>query len=127
MVLPDSAIRTSARDADTYIGIDIFWIDSVPFEMLKFVAKSAYCENAVTRLAYEPVIVEPLRPKLTPFELLKVNADASADVVPADRLMLACVDAAVAVAVMVDPLRPKLTLCCSRKRPRRLSRGSCQR
>ncbi len=58
----------------------------------------------------DAVIVLAFSPKLTPFRLEKVKAEARLEVVPADRLMLACVEATVAVAVSVEPFRPKLTL-----------------
>ena len=56
------------------------------------------------------MMTEPLSPKLIPFELLNVKAEARLLVVPADRLMEPCVLATVARAVMVEPTSPKLTL-----------------
>ena len=64
----------------------------------------------VNEVATDPVMVEPLSPKDTPFEFENVNAEARLLVVPALRLMLPCVAATVTDAVIVDPLRPKLTL-----------------
>ena len=58
----------------------------------------------------DAVTTEPLRPKLTPFELENVSAETLLLVVPAEMLMLACVEATVAVAVMTPALRPKETL-----------------
>jgi hypothetical protein len=66
--------------------------------------------TAVSDVATDAVIVLAFRPKLIPFELLNVKPDARFDVVPAERLMLAWVEATVADAVMVLPARPKLTL-----------------
>jgi hypothetical protein len=64
----------------------------------------------VRLVATDAVTVLAFKPNETPFELLNVNADARFDVVPALMLMLACVLATVALAVMVEPLSPKLTL-----------------
>src|SRR5208337_918868 len=57
---------------------------------------------AAARLLALAVIVEALRPKLTPFEFENVNADARLLVVPAETLMLAWVDATVTLAVMTE-------------------------
>jgi hypothetical protein len=55
--------------------------------------------------ANEPVIVEPFRPKLTPFEFENVMALRFCDVVPA--LKLTEPAAAAAEAVTVEPFKPK--------------------
>jgi hypothetical protein len=56
----------------------------------------------VRLVAIDAVMVLALRPKLTPFEFENVNADARFDVVPALRLMLACVEATVTDAVTTE-------------------------
>jgi hypothetical protein len=61
----------------------------------------------LSEAAAEAVIVDPLSPKLTPFELLNVMAERLFEVVPADTLM--AVRLVAIEPVMVEPLRPKLT------------------
>ena len=52
-------------------------------------------------------MTEPLRPKETPFELLKVMAERLLLVVPAETLIPVSEEAT--LAVIVEPLSPKLT------------------
>jgi hypothetical protein len=56
----------------------------------------------VSEVAIDAVIVEAFKPKLTPFELENVNAEARFDVVPALRLIEACVEATVTDAVTTE-------------------------
>src|SRR5580698_6678570 len=55
-------------------------------------------------------MADAFRPNDTPLLLANVNALARFEVVPAERLMEACVEATVALAVIVEPLSPKETL-----------------
>lgn len=58
----------------------------------------------------DPVIVDPLNPKLKLLEFDKTNADRFAEVVPAERLTFVKLVATVALAVMVEPVKPNETL-----------------
>ena len=86
------------------------------FELLKTKALRLFDVVPALRLTFvrlvaiEPVIVLPLKPKLTLLELLNVTADRFWLVVPAEKFTDPCVEATVAVAVTVEPLKPNDTL-----------------
>ena len=72
----------------------------------------AVCVPAPTaRLFADAVMVDAFRPNEIPFEFENVNAEARFEVVPALRLMLACVDATVTEAVTTEEFAiPNVTL-----------------